>query len=389
MKTIFLTAYRSLIGNGLKTWLNVSVLSVSFVLIIFMQGLLEGWSRQAVTDAIAWEVGGGQLRSEAYDPYDPFTLDSAAQPIPQYIAQLVREQKAAAILITQASIYPNGRMQNIMLKGIAHEQNILQLPTQHLKPLQSTIPVIIGTHMAKQTHLAQGDVLTLRWRNQYGAFEATDIMIAAIFQTTVPTVDNGQMWIDLSTLQNMTQRFDQATLAVVARDIIPVAMDKWRFENTYELTKQTLAMVEAKSGGMAIFYAIFLMLALISIFDTQTLSIFRRQREIGTLVALGMTQKRVQMLFTLEGTMNALLAIALGCVYGVPLFIYFANNGIALPMDVSDFGLPIGDKMYPLFTAKLIASTVVFIITITAIVSYIPARKIAKMNPTEAIRKRG
>lgn len=38
-------SFRSLIGNGLKTWLIVFVLSFTFVLIIFMQGLLEGWSR--------------------------------------------------------------------------------------------------------------------------------------------------------------------------------------------------------------------------------------------------------------------------------------------------------------------------------------------------------
>ena len=66
-------------GNGLKTWLNVFVLSISFVLIVFMQALLEGWSKQAVTDAVAWEIGGGQYWSSKYDPYDPFSLDSCAR----------------------------------------------------------------------------------------------------------------------------------------------------------------------------------------------------------------------------------------------------------------------------------------------------------------------
>jgi hypothetical protein len=50
------SAFRSLIGNGLKTWLIVSVLSFTFFLIIFMQALLDGWSKQAVTDAEKWEV---------------------------------------------------------------------------------------------------------------------------------------------------------------------------------------------------------------------------------------------------------------------------------------------------------------------------------------------
>jgi len=44
------------------------------------------------------------------------------------------------------------------------------------------------------------------------------------------------------------------------------------------------------------------------------------------------------------------------------------------------------DRMYPLFTPGLILGTMSLIIVVTALVSYLPARKIARMNPTEAIR---
>ena len=40
-------ALKNVLGVGLRTWLNVVVLSLSFVLIIFSQGLLEGMNRQA------------------------------------------------------------------------------------------------------------------------------------------------------------------------------------------------------------------------------------------------------------------------------------------------------------------------------------------------------
>jgi len=42
--------------------------------------------------------------------------------------------------------------------------------------------------------------------------------------------------------------------------------------------------------------------------------------------------------------------------------------------------------MYPVFTPTLIAGTMTLILIVTALVSYLPARKIARMNPTEAIR---
>ena len=74
MKLAFQLAYRNLIGAGLRTWLNVIVLSFAYVMIIFYNGILDGWNRQARTDTIAWEYGEGQLRNDGYDPYDPFTI---------------------------------------------------------------------------------------------------------------------------------------------------------------------------------------------------------------------------------------------------------------------------------------------------------------------------
>lgn len=60
MKLAIKLAWRNLIGAGLRTWLNATVLSFSFVVIIFMKGVLIGWDRQAKTDMTNWEIGGGQ-----------------------------------------------------------------------------------------------------------------------------------------------------------------------------------------------------------------------------------------------------------------------------------------------------------------------------------------
>lgn len=373
-------------GNGLKTWLNVFVLSISFVLIVFMQALLEGWSKQAVTDAVACEIAGGQYWSSKYDPYDPFSLDSCAAPLPSILNDAFEKHQIEPVLITPGSIYPDGRMMPVLIKGIRPDQNMLVLPTQALNGDSMEVPVIIGAHMASQAGLKENDLVTLRWRDANGTFEAVDVRIASVFKTTVPTTDNGIIWISLENLQRMMSQPGKATLLIKNKELTTQNLPGWKFMDQTELTKQTVALVKAKSVGMSIFYFIFLFLALVAIFDTQTLSIFRRQREIGTYVALGMTPRQVQHFFTLEGTMNALLAVALGFVYGLPFFIWFAANGIAMPVDVSKFGLPIADKMYPLFTPKLIIGTIIFIFLITALVSYLPARKISRMNPTEAIR---
>jgi len=384
--TMIMMALRSLIGNGLKTWLNVFVLSFTFVLIIFMQGLLEGWNRQAVTDTVTWEIAGGQYWSEKYDPYDPFSIDSSAAVLPSSLKNEYEAHEIEPVLYAKGTIYPGGRMKGVLLKGIRPDQKLLALPTYLLKNDGSDVPVIMGAHMAKQANLKVNDLVTLRWRDVNGTFEAIDIRVAGIFRTTVPTVDVGQIWLPLDQLQKMTLQPNASTILITKGEIPIQKLTAWPFKDQTELTKQTVAMIQAKSKGYNVFYFIFFTMALIAIFDTQVLSIFRRQREIGTLVALGMTQKQVVSLFTLEGTMNALLAVIVGTIWGLPLFIAFSVYGIHIPMDVSSFGIPLADKMYPAYTFKLIVGTISLIMIITAMVSYMPARKIARMNPTDAIR---
>jgi ABC-type antimicrobial peptide transport system permease subunit len=133
-------------------------------------------------------------------------------------------------------------------------------------------------------------------------------------------------------------------------------------------------------------YILLLLLAMLAIFDTQILSIFRRQKEIGTFIALGMTRKQVVKLFTIEGGMNSVLAALVAAVYGVPLLIMQNKMGYAMPYEPDDFGIAISEVIYPSYSLGLIVGTIIIVMVTATVVSYMPARKIAKMNPTDAIK---
>ena len=74
MKLALKLAYKNLIGAGLRTWLNVGVLAFAYLIILFFNGLTNGWSHQAQRDGIRWEFGNGHLLNPHYDPYDPFSV---------------------------------------------------------------------------------------------------------------------------------------------------------------------------------------------------------------------------------------------------------------------------------------------------------------------------
>jgi putative ABC transport system permease protein len=387
MRLLIKLASKNLLGAGRRTWLNVIVLSFSFIIIIWHKGILDGWDRQAKNETIKWETGGGQYWQASYDPYDPFSLTEAHEKVPPVFDSVVSNGNIASILITQGTIYPGGRIQSILLKGINTNQKVLALPTSLLIENSDEVPALIGRRMATDNGIKEGDLVTLRWRDVHGTFDASDMKVIGIFDTNVPSVDAGQVWVPIDRLQKMTGMPDEATILVISRinNITPVA-EGWKFKSNEILLKSITDIIKMKSVSGAVLYIILLSLAMLAIFDTQVLSIFRRQKEIGTYIALGMTRTQVVALFTIEGSLVSVLAGLLASIYGIPFLALQASRGMSIATAGKDFGLAMADKIFPVYSIGLIITTILIIMLTTIIVSYLPSRKIAKMNPTEALR---
>lgn len=391
--TILRLALKNLLGAGLRTWLNVFVLSLSFVLIIFSQGLLEGMNKQAEEAMVAAEVAGGHFQHPAYDPYDPLSLTDAHGSVPESLVALATAGKAAPVLVIQGTIYPGGRLFTVRVKGIDPGQTVVNIPTSFLgaAPAGDEIPVLIGERMAKMTGLKAGEAFTLQWRDARGTFDAREATVVEVMKTSVQTIDSGQVWVPLARLREMTGLDGQATFVVLAQNAARPAdgaAGGWVFRSSNDFLSDVRAMVESKSAGSSILYAIFLALAMLAIFDTQVLAIFHRRREMGTLMALGFTRGKVIGLFTLEGMLNGVLAALVAAAYGVPLLSWMARTGWALPGDMDSYGFAIGERIFPAYGLGLVAGTTALVLLVTTVVSFLPTRKIAKLKPTDALRGR-
>ncbi len=381
-------ALRNLLGAGLKTWLNVVVLSFSFVIIIWLQGLYKGMGDQARVAQTDAEFGGGQYWQENYDPFDPLTLQDAHAVIPESLQTQIENGLATPILISQATIYPEGRLQTIQMKGIHPAQSIVNLPTQTLDQEDEDLPALIGTRMAKNTGLEIGDTVTVRWRDALGTFDARDAKIVQIMKTSVPSVDQAQIWVPLDKLQTLTRMENEASLVILAQDTKEFPqISGWLHKDMNFLLKDIELLVKSKQTGGSIIYVILLSLAMLAIFNTQVLSIFRRRKEMGTLMSMGMTRGKLIRLFTLEGAIHSVLAAVVAAIYGIPLLLWSAKKGWAMPEAVDDYGIAgLSEALFPVYGTGLVVGTTILIFVVTTIVSFLPTRKIAKLKPTDALR---
>lgn len=378
-------AFKNLLGAGLRTWLNVAVLSFAFVLIIFYNGMLDGWNRQGRRDTIAWETGKGQFWQPGYDRYDPYTFQDAHGPVSEEVQSQINSKNLVPVLVVQATAFPQGRSQGVILKGIDPDQNILKLPTSKLLNDPDSVKAIIGKRMARTAGLKKGDNLLIRWRDKNGTFDAREITIADVFSCDVPGADQAQIYMSLPVLQGMTEMKNEATYLVAGDGLNIQTLPGWNFKNLEFLLSDFDKIIAAKKAGGSIMQAFLLIIALIAIFDTQVLSIFRRQKEIGTYIALGMTRLQVVGIFTVEGGAHSILATIVGAVYGIPLFIFLNKIGISFGVG-QDMGIALAETIYPYYSIRLIISTIILVVLSSTLVSYLPSRKISKMNPTDALK---
>ena len=385
---LFKIAFKNLLGARLRTFLNVFVTSISFFMIIFMTGMYDGMRQHAKQVTIDTEIAGGAYWHPMYDPIDPIIFEDSHSILPQEIDALVKRKKAVPILVSQAAIYPNGRIMPVIMKGIDPNQNILNMPTKILgESMDVNIPVLIGKGMANIIKLDVGDTFTIRWLDSGGTYDADEGTIVKIMDTENFKLDMGHIWIPIEKAQKMLVMENEVTYVAYEKGLEKIhSPGNWIHRDVDYLIQDIEAAIEADKPGNQIMFTILLSLAAMGIFNAQVLSIFKRGKEIGTLMALGMTRSKVVRLFTIEGGINAVLASALTAFpFGI-IFWWTAKHGIPMPMDYTEMGFMIAKQLIPIYSLGLIITTTILVFTIVIIVSYLPSRRIAKMKPTDALR---
>ncbi|OHD59395.1 MAG: hypothetical protein A2014_06550 [Spirochaetes bacterium GWF1_49_6] len=168
-------------------------------------------------------------------------------------------------------------------------------------------------------------------------------------------------------------------------------MNKLRFKgmmlnvsSMYETSKMFLDIADALNlvGFTAVMILFFIIL--VGVGNTLRMTIRERTREIGTIRAIGMKQKDVRRLFTWETTLLAFFASIAGVVFAMVMVFLLGSITFKNPGDFSV--LMVNRQIHFMPTISSILQSVATIVGLTFLTSYFPARKAAKMLPTDALR---
>jgi len=201
-----------------------------------------------------------------------------------------------------------------------------------------------------------------------------------------PRIDDGLIWLRLDHLRQLTSRPNEVSWVAVNGDRGPI--ESLEFLSQEELMQDILNLIEHDRRYSKIMWVILIFLAGIGVFNTQILNIFKRQKEIGTLMALGMTPRQLVRLFTLEGSLAALVSVMVALVLGTLIFSWFQSVGLDIS-HLRETSIPVNERiLLEIRPLEVLWSTVV-IVSIMILVSWIPVRKISRLDPTLALRGKG
>ena len=255
---LFNIALKNLIGAGIRTWLNVFVTSISLFMIIFSSGMYSGMMQHAMQVAVDTEIAGGAYWNSEYDPFDPITFENAHEITPNIFNDLIKKDKAVQILVSQASIYPNGRIMPVAMKGITVNQTVLNIPTTSLSRYEgSNIPVLIGKGMAEYANLNIGDTFTIRWMDANNSYDAMDGEINHIMDVGNFKIDMGNIWIPIDNLQSMLSLENHSSYIVYKDGFNPkLQSNHWIERDVKYLVRDMQAMIDLDRPNAIVIYVI-------------------------------------------------------------------------------------------------------------------------------------
>lgn len=128
---------------------------------------------------------------------------------------------------------------------------------------------------------------------------------------------------------------------------------------------------------VGVFSGIFIFIAMLSVITTMTRVIKKQRTQIGTLKALGFSNRKILLNYISYGLWISILASSLGLVLG-----HYIIGNIFIGLEMSLFEIPNG-KPYMHVSSYYMAAFVVILVTL---IIYITGRNILKENPAEALR---
>ncbi|HET6557659.1 MAG TPA: FtsX-like permease family protein [Prolixibacteraceae bacterium] len=398
-------AWKNIWRNRVRSWVIITAITIGMFAGVFTTTFYKGWMNQRLESGVETEVSHIQIHNPAFN--ENFELKSyiaEGESMGQEIAQQEFVNGVSPRMVVQAMIASSETGGGVKMLGIdpEKEKTVTNLYTkvsqgQYFEGVKRN-PILIGQKLAEKLKVKVHSKLVVTLQDSHGNITSEAFRVCGIYDASNGMFEEMNAFVLKSDLARVVQLDESVAheIAVHVRDhdllsentqTLEGKYDKLLVQNWKQLAPELGYINEIGDMYIYIFVIIILLSLGFGIVNTMLMVVLERVKEIGMLMAVGMSKLRVFWMLMLETVLLTITGGFLGVMLGLIVSLATQKNGIDLSFyakGLEDMGY--SSLVFPVIEPRMIA-VIAFLVLLTGIIASIyPARKALKYRPAEAIR---
>lgn len=399
-------AVKNVFRNSRRSALTGASIMISVAMLIFAWSFIEGSVKDMTNAYIKFQSGHIRVLTEEFAKQERmFPLQYS---IPNYLGIQKKIETVAGVKIATGRLKfgvlldYEGNTKQTMGMGIdpAAEEPILDLSK---KMVQGRVirtgsdEVNIGVNMAKDFKLKLGDTLTVVTQTAYGSMSAKNFKLVGIYNFQSPMIDRKVFLIPIESAQYLLDLTGSASEIFILTNKIDASRQvAKKLSSLLGLGYRTVAwqdqgaiyfFLELVRWIYFIILVIIVLLSAFTIMNTMFMAVLERTREIGMMKALGMNNQQLVLMILIEALVLGAFASFIGAALGAGLSYFSSTHGYDMTKTVENMEFPTFNIYYSDFSWKYISISFIIGMICSVLAAVFPARRAAKMEPTEALHE--
>lgn len=399
-------AWRNIWRHRRRTVIIVLAMGLSLALMMWYDGLLDGFNNAIAGNAVRVLGGNVQVHAAGYrenvesNPLLPMADDAAvvraALAQPDVIAASRRIQTGGLVSNREGAFSMN-------IVGIEPEAEApVSLIAEHIvdgRFLEAGDgdAMLVGRGLADALSLKVGDRVTMVGSDIHKQNRQRAMTVIGIYDVGIPSIEKGTAYISLGEAQTLFNLRDQATevqitLEKVGKEADIVAaltpiLPGYEVESWDKNYPELGNAIGRKNIVMDIFSIIIVMIAGIGILNLLLMAIYERTREIGLLGAMGLKPRQIAATFVLEGALIGVVGVIAGIAMGLAINLSLGKVGMDYSQfaGITEYMALISGRVYPTLGVNRLFWRASAVVIIAALAALIPAVIASRREPSEAL----
>lgn len=402
MATTIRLAWRNLWRNKRRTLLMVGIVAVGAWAVVLFWGVTEGFYSSMVHAQVTLDAGDLQIHRGGY--LDDPDLELALSP-----AQLERIESAlrdgpvrawAPRLELEGLLRSAYVAKGIQIRGVdpKREPRVTTLSQALVEGrfLEASGEILLSSQIAREIDARLGERVVLDVQGTEGP-QARGFRVVGLFNTGLPLLDEAVGFIPIEDARSLAGIVGATEVAValepggspaaVDQSLETALADGYQVSTFMELNPLLSSMIKIERIEMIPTMLLLAALAGFGVANTVMFTVLERTREFGVLMAVGMRPRRLSRMVLAESVLASGLGFILGGGAGYGLIIYLARAGFDLGIYSEAFptlGMP--HVIYAEASGWYWLYSFSVVVLAGLIAAWYPARRAAKLDPTEAMR---